>query len=80
MNEQDPTEDVRAALVPEMPAELAARVAAGERVWTTQEMTAEFETVGFMAPFVVVRRRADGVQGSLLFSGSPRFYFAWRQE
>lgn len=80
MNEQDPTADARAAMVPEMPAELASRVAAGEKVWTTAEMNDEFEAIGFMAPFIVVRRRADGVKGSLLFTHQPRFYFAWRQE
>jgi hypothetical protein len=80
MTEHDPTEDQRAALVPQMPAELAAKVAAGERVWTTQEMTKEFEALGFMAPFIVVRRRADGVKGSLMFTGQPRLYFGWRNE
>lgn len=80
MNEQDPTADARAAMIPEMPAELAARVAAGERVWNTNEMSQEFEALGFAAPFIVVRRRADGVKGSLMFTHSPRFYFAWKQD
>ncbi len=30
-----------------------------------------------MAPFVIVRRRADGVKGSLEFQHNPRFYFNW---
>ena len=30
-----------------------------------------------MAPVVVVRRRSDGVKGSVLFQHSPRFYFSF---
>lgn len=45
------------------------------RVWNTAELTAEFEVLGFMAPFVVVRRKADGCKGSLEFQHSPRLYF-----
>ena len=47
--------------------------------WTTDEMTAEFETVGFAAPFVVVIRRSDGVKGTLEFTASPRVYFGWSE-
>jgi hypothetical protein len=45
------------------------------RVWDTAELAAEFEVLGFMAPFVVVRRRVDGQKGNLEFQHSPRFYF-----
>jgi len=38
-------------------------------------MCEEFEAIGFAAPLIVVRRRADGVKGSLMFQHSPRFYF-----
>ena len=31
-----------------------------------------------MAPYVVVRRNADGVKGSLEFQHEPRFYFKWQ--
>ena len=31
-------------------------------------------------PFVVVRRKADGVKGSLMFQNSPRFYFGFQSE
>ena len=47
------------------------------RVWSTDEMVEEFEAIGFMAPYVVVRRRSDGVKGSLEFSHSPRYYFSF---
>lgn len=45
------------------------------KVWTTDELRQEFEVLGFMAPFVVVRRKADGVKGSLEFQNNPRFFF-----
>jgi hypothetical protein len=47
------------------------------RVWDTQELCAEFEVIGFMAPFVVVRRKSDGQKGSLEFQHNPRFYFSF---
>jgi hypothetical protein len=76
----DPTEGARRALIPTMPEELEGRVAAGEQVWDTEAMRAEFEAVGFMAPFVVVRRRSDGVKGTLMFTHSPRWYFGWQAD
>lgn len=45
------------------------------QVWDTQQLGQEFEVIGFMAPFVVVRRKADGKKGSLEFQHNPRFYF-----
>lgn len=43
--------------------------------WDTTELQQDFEVRGFAAPFVVVRRRSDGVQGTLMFTHSPRIYF-----
>ena len=40
----------------------------------------DFEVLGFAAPFVVVRRRSDGVAGSLEFTHHPRVYFGWTQD
>ena len=48
------------------------------QVWTTDEMSEEFEAIGFMTPLVVVRRRSDGQKGSLEFQHNPRFYFNWQ--
>jgi hypothetical protein len=48
------------------------------QVWDTSQLAADFEVIGFMAPLVVVRRRADGVKGSLEFQHSPRFYFSFQ--
>jgi hypothetical protein len=39
------------------------------------ELQQDFEVLGFMAPFVVVRRKSDGVRGSLTFQHTPRLYF-----
>ena len=47
--------------------------------WTTQEMQRDFEVIGFAAPLVVVRRRSDGVKGSLEFTHMPRVYFGWQE-
>jgi hypothetical protein len=45
------------------------------KVWDTAELSEDTEVLGFMAPYVVVRRRSDGRKGSLEFQHSPRFYF-----
>ena len=45
------------------------------QVWSTSELTEDFEVIGFMAPFVVALRRSDGQKGSLEFQANPRFYF-----
>jgi hypothetical protein len=48
------------------------------RTWTTAELQEDFEVLGFLAPFVTVRRRSDGQLGSLEFTHAPRVYFGWR--
>ena len=45
------------------------------QVWDTTQISEHFEVLGFMAPYVVVRRRSDGRKGSLEFQHAPRFYF-----
>jgi hypothetical protein len=76
---EDDTEGVRRALLPTMPAELRGAVERGERVWDTERMREAFEVVGFSAPFVLVRRRSDGVKGTLSFTHAPRYYFGWQE-
>ena len=44
-------------------------------VWDTAQLVQDFEVLGFMAPYIVVRRKADGCKGSLEFQHMPRFYF-----
>jgi hypothetical protein len=68
----DPTEEIRR--------ELQYAVNTGEiqpkgQTWTTEQLREEFEVQGFMAPFVVVRRKSDGVRGTLTFRHAPRVYF-----
>jgi len=48
------------------------------QVWDTDQLSDDFEAIGFMAPLIVVRHRADGVKGSLEFQHSPRLYFNWK--
>jgi hypothetical protein len=76
----DCSEAFRRNLVQELDMMAAERAALEEKhgqVWDTSELQRDFEVIGFMAPFVGVRRRADGVRGSLLFQASPRFYFGF---
>lgn len=42
---------------------------------TTEEMREQFEVLGFALGFVVVRRKSDGVQGTLDFDHAPRRYY-----
>ena len=76
----DPTEQVRRELLVEINAEPGSREYLEARhgpVWDTAQLAGEFEVLGFMAPVVVVRRRSDGVKGSLFFQHNPRFYFGF---
>ena len=57
------------------PGSRAALEAKYGQVWTTDELSHTFEVIGFMAPLVVVRRKSDGMKGSLEFQHNPRYYF-----
>ena len=77
----DPTEPIRRERLAEINAAPGNRAALEVRygkVWDTGELSAEFEIVGFMAPLVVVRRKADGTKGSLEFQHNPRIYFNFK--
>ena len=50
------------------------------RVWDTSELAQDFTVIGFMAPLVVVRRKEDGVKGSLEFQHQPRFFFNFQAD
>lgn len=79
----DESEEVRRRLVSEINPKEIER---GEleklhgQVWDTNELRGDFEVDGFLAPYIVVRRRADGVRGTLLFQHWPRFYWGWAPE
>jgi len=74
----DPTEQIRRKRIGEINTEPGDRESLEARygkVWDTQEMGADFEVIGFLAPIIVVRCRSDGCKGSLTFQHHPRFYF-----
>jgi len=65
----DPVLDNRAAIEQEF-----------GQAWGAEELTRDFEVTGFLAPYVVVRRKSDGVVGTLQFRHSPRFYFNFQAD
>jgi hypothetical protein len=74
----DETEALRRVRLAEINAEPGSREAleaAHGQVWDTEQLTQDFQVIGFMAPLVVVRRKADGLKGSLEFQNRPRLYF-----
>lgn len=86
----DPTESIRRSQQAAINTEATeiAKVSADPRVdlearygqlWDTTELGSEFSVSGFAAPYVVVTRKSDGAQGTLLFSHSPRFYHSWNE-
>lgn len=78
----DETEDIRRQMVAEIngdPGDRTRLEAEHGRVWDTEELRRDFEVTGFMAPFVIVRRRSDGRKGSLEFQHHPRFYYGFTE-
>lgn len=45
------------------------------QVWDTDQLRAEFEVLGFSAPYITAIRKSDGQRCSLEFTHDPRFYF-----
>ena len=79
----DPTEPIRRERPVEINAEPGTREsleAQYGKVWTTDELSEDFEVIGFMAPLVVVRRKDAGVKGSLEFQHSPRLYWGFVED
>ena len=77
----DPTESIRRERLAEINAEPGTKEALEAqygKVWTTDQLSVDFEVIGFSAPLVVVRRKADGVKGSLEFQHNPRMYFNFK--
>jgi hypothetical protein len=74
----DPTEGTRRKMLVKINAQPGSREhleAKHGQVWTTTELSHDFEVIGFAAPLVVVKRKSDGQKGSLMFPHHPRFYF-----
>jgi len=79
----DPTENTRRVMQAVINAEEAERKVLEEeygQVWNTEELSNDFSVEGFMAPFVVVRRKSDNKRGSLMFQHDPRFYFSFKED
>lgn len=79
----DPTEPARRLMVGLINAEAAERAALEERhgqVWNTEELQRDFTVEGFLAPFVVVRRKRDGALGSMTFQHLPRYYWGFEED
>ena len=79
----DPTETIRREQVIEINAEPGSREALEAehgQVWNTEQLQQDFSVQGFLAPYISVRRKSDGVRGSLKFQHDPRFYFGFQAE
>ena len=80
---QDLTEAIRRQQVAEINADPGSREALEAKhgqVWDTKELGVNFDVLGFMAPYVVVRRKSDGAKGSLQFQHQPRFYYSFEAD
>lgn len=76
----DPTENIRRQMVREInsePNEREALEVQHGQVWDTKELGRDFIVEGFMAPFVMVKRKSDDQKGSLTFQHSPRYYYSF---
>lgn len=80
MTTDDVTEDDRRRLVAAINAAPGTREALGEahgEVWNTAQLKDDFEVLRFAAPFVFVKRRTDGLPGTLTFQHDPRYYYGF---
>ena len=76
----DPTESIRRQRCVELAGNVGPRADLEARygqVWDTEQLVKDFEGIGFLAPYVAVRRRVERRKGSLEFQASPRFYFSF---
>ena len=49
------------------------------QVWNTKELQEEYTVHGFLAPFVMVTRKSDGLDGMLQFNHNPRYYWGFTE-
>ena len=79
----DPTEEIRKVATERINAQMAERedleVTYGQ-VWDTKQLQEDFTVHSFLAPFVYVTRKTDGVRGTLAFQHMPRYYFSFEPE
>ena len=77
----DPTESIRRQMLSEINGQPGTREyleAKHGQVWDTAQPQDDYEIIGFAAPLVAVRRKADAQKGSLMFQSSPRLYFGFK--
>lgn len=80
---EDELTRVRAMMASEINAKALGRDAletAYGQTWDTEQLGKDFEVLGFLAPFCIVSRRADGRRGSLIFQHHPRYYWGFDPE
>lgn len=77
LNMTDETEEIRTWLLES--GQTYKDLARAEKKWDTEQLKKEFEVIAFLAPFVIVRRISDGVEGSLEFTHDPRWYFDFKE-
>ena len=78
----DVTEGFRRELCAEINSKMSPREAMEAehgQVWDTQELQRDFVVTGFLAPFVLVRRKSDDHKGTLMFQHHPRFYYGFQE-
>ena len=77
----DNTEQLRRERMQELNSNAAEREILEERygqVWDTQQLQEEFVVQGFAAPFVAVKKKDNGEEGTLEFQHMPRYYFSYK--
>lgn len=89
MSNIDPTEEIRRAGVESIGRAVAAMpdprktledLHGKDNVWDGYQLAEQFEVIGFLAPLVIVKRKSDGVKGTMYFSHRPRLYFGFMPE
>jgi hypothetical protein len=50
------------------------------QVWNTDEVMKDFTVESFLAPVCFVKRKSDGIKGTLRFQHHPRYYFDFTEE
>ncbi len=77
-DETEPYRRQRLAEINAQPGTREALEAEHGQVWSTDQLSQDFEVIGFLAPLIAVRRKSDGKKGSLEFQHSPLFYFGFK--
>ena len=78
MNEYDTTYRARKHMIETGQPQAVLAASAGPR-WTSEQLAEHFTVIGFAAPPVVVRRKADDVVGTLEFTHHPRVCFGFER-